>query len=105
MGRGVPAQIIEKWRLGRNVDRASFFLICKARRKKECCDFAYLLTFRFPRQLYISEFINISLDIYFFLPYNVQQTRLLYVIAGIFLPVLIHRMLLRAKRLFLSYRQ
>ena len=42
---------------------------------------------------------------YFFLPYNVQQTRLLYVIAGIFLPVLIHRMLLRAKRLFLSYRQ
>lgn len=28
---------------------------------------------------------------YFFLPYNVQQTRLLYVIAGIFLPVLIQQ--------------
>ena len=36
---------------------------------------------------------------YFFLPYNVQQTRLLYVIAGIFLPVLIWQLLLRVKRL------
>ena len=41
----MPAQIIEKRLLGRNVDRAPFFLICKARRKKVCCAFASMLTF------------------------------------------------------------
>ena len=34
---------------------------------------------------------------YFFLPYNVTQTRILYVIAGIFLPVLIQQILTRIK--------
>ena len=56
--RGVPAQIIEKWLLGRNVDRAPFFLICKARRKKESCDFAYVLISRLCSQPHISEFIS-----------------------------------------------
>ena len=30
----MPAQIIEKWQLCRNVVKAPFFLICKACRKK-----------------------------------------------------------------------
>lgn len=42
---------------------------------------------------------------YFFLPYNVQQTRLLYVIAGIFIPVLIRLLLLRIKRLLPAFRR
>ena len=56
MGRGVPAQIIEKWMLDRLGGRAPFFLICKARRKKVSCDFASVLTYRSRSQLYKSEF-------------------------------------------------
>ena len=37
---------------------------------------------------------------YFFLPYNVQQTRILYVIAGIFLPVLIQQILVWFRKAF-----
>ena len=54
----MPAQIIEKWRFGRNVDRAPFFLICKARRKKGSCVFASVLTYRLSSHLYKSESDN-----------------------------------------------
>ena len=71
----MSAQIIEKWQLCRNVVKAPFFLLrladrreagsrgsaasegrrrqsfCKARRRKESCDFASVLTYRLRSHL------------------------------------------------------
>ena len=73
----MPAQIIEKWLLGRNVDRVPFFLICKARRKKVCCAFASMLTFCLCSQPHKSEFQKLLIGrLSSSLPFSILRTRM-----------------------------